>query len=147
MLSVILIIGGVTVAVGLLCYSHEILQRKKHHHASAGNDAAAENPEAPGAVAQKEPETEVCCGLHAVCEKMYGVSGKVSPEYYDDEELDLLAGRDPEGYSNAEREFLREVMLTLLPSDRPGWAKSLEMRRIQLPADLRDELLMLLAEA
>lgn len=147
MLSVILIIGGVTVAVGLLCYSHEILQRKKHHHAPDGNDVVADSPESPDAATGKEGEPEVCCGLHAVCEKMYGAPGKESPEYYDDEELDALAGRDPEGYSNEERESLREVMMTLLPADRPGWAKSLEMRRIQLPADLRDELLMLLTEA
>lgn len=143
MLSVILIIGGVTVAVGLLCYSHEILQRKKHHHAPSAPNPEGEVGET---VADKaEGKEEVCCGLHAVCEKMYGKSAD-SPEYYDDEELDLLANRNPEEFTNEEREALREVMLTLLPDDRPGWAKSLEMRHILLPDDIRDELLMLLTE-
>lgn len=89
---------------------------------------------------------EVCCGQHAVCEK---TSLQVlSPEivYYDDEELDLYKGRAPETYTDEEEDEFRDVLLTLLPEDVPGWAKSLQLRGVSLPVAVRDELLLLVAD-
>lgn len=90
---------------------------------------------------------EVCCGMHATCEKdslLAGVSEKI--EYFDDEELDRFAGREPESYTPEETEEFRDVLLTLIESDVAPWARSLQLRGINLPTDVRDELLLLVAE-
>lgn len=135
-LAVALIIGGITVAVGLLCYAGENLRHHKHA-------APQESAEAPQQEAGKS-EPEVCCGLHAVCEKIYPKNPDMKPDYYDDEELDRLAGKDPDTFTDDEIEEIRDVMLTLRPDDVAGWGKSIEMRGIRLPQALRDELLLLI---
>ena len=56
--------------------------------------------------------------------------------YYDDEELDVLAHRPIESYTDAELAMLREVAETLLETDYEGWLKSLSMRGILLPPDI-----------
>ena len=64
--------------------------------------------------------------------------------YYDDEELDRFAGKAPDKYQPDEIEEIREVMMTLLPQDVPGWVRSISLRGINLPDPLRDELFLLL---
>ena len=91
---------------------------------------------------------EQCCGLHITCEKdslLASVSKEI--EYYDDEELDRFAGRRPDEYSDAEIDQFRDVLLTLLPQDIAGWARSIQLRNIELPSPVRDELLMIVSEA
>lgn len=39
------------------------------------------------------------------------------------------------------------MLITMKPSDIAGWARSLQLRNIALPAAVRDELLMIVAEA
>lgn len=56
--------------------------------------------------------------------------------YYDDEELDVLAHRPIESYTEEEMKMLREVAETLLESDHEGWLKSLSMRSILLPPEI-----------
>ncbi|MDE6125785.1 MAG: hypothetical protein K2G30_02415 [Muribaculaceae bacterium] len=73
-----------------------------------------------------------------------GVSREI--EYFDDEELDAFAGRDADSYTPDETEQFREVLLTLLPDDIAPWARSMQLRGIELPTDVRDELLMIVAE-
>ncbi len=94
----------------------------------------------------EEGEGAVCCGMHAVCEKT-----SLSPltdeiVYYDDEELDRFRGREPESYTAEETEEFRDVLMTLLPQDVAGWSRSIQVRGIQLPVDVRDELLMIVGE-
>ena len=126
---------AVLIAVGLLLF---YIDRRKPHHGHSAASSAPENSE-------EEKKDEVCCGLHAVCEKKYSVKAGATPEYYDDEELDVLSGRDPSTFTADEIEQLREVVLTLRPEDAWGWSRSLEMRHIELPAEIRDELLILLS--
>ena len=38
------------------------------------------------------------------------------------------------------------MLLTLLPDDIAPWARSLQLRGIELPADVRDELLLIVSE-
>lgn len=104
----------------------------------------------------REPETEqieqvdseVCCGMHITCEKD-SLLASVSEEivYYDDEELDEYKGRGTNDYNNDEIEQFRDVLLTLLPQDIAGWGRSIQLRGIELPAIVREELLMIVAEA
>ena len=87
---------------------------------------------------------EECCGLHAVCEKK--AAAVAGHDYYDDEELDRYAGRDPESFSDDEVEEFRQVLYTLIPADVFPWGASLTRRGIQLPTALRDEWIMLCEE-
>jgi|GluameStandDraft_1065615.scaffolds.fasta_scaffold38665_2 hypothetical protein len=93
-------------------------------------------------------EEGACCGMHITCERdslLAGISEKI--EYFDDEELDAYAGRSPESYTPEEADEFRDVLLTLLPADIAPWTRSLQLRGIELPADVREELLMIVAEA
>lgn len=84
-----------------------------------------------------------CCGTHAICEKTNSL--RLAPiEYYDDEELDVYAGRLPDDYTEQEEEEFREIMMTLRPEDVEGWRISLEQRGIMMPLNLRDEYIILL---
>ncbi|MDE6341860.1 MAG: phospholipase [Muribaculaceae bacterium] len=132
-----LLILAVTAAIGFLLWLWE-RYRTARHGASLHHHAPASAPEDAGEA------TGVCCGLHAICEK----TGQINepPVYYDDEELDRFAGRDARDYSDAETEEFRDVLLTLAPGEAPGWALSLQKRRINLPADLKPELDLLLIE-
>lgn len=94
-----------------------------------------------------EPRQE-CCGMHITCEKdslSPSVSEKI--EYYDDEELDRYAGRGENEYTPDETEEFRDVLLTLRPDEIAGWGRSVQLRGITLPAEVREELLMIVSEA
>lgn len=86
--------------------------------------------------------------MHMTCEKdslLAAVSEK--PEYYDDEELDRFTGKAADAYAPEEIEEFRDVLLTLRPDEIAPWARSLQLRGITLPAEVREELLMIVAEA
>ncbi|MGM9842912.1 MAG: phospholipase [Muribaculaceae bacterium] len=130
-MTVVLIIAAALVAVGLPLYLlHKREERK----------AGGELPITP-------PQQE-CCGLHLTCEKD-SLLAAVSEEivYYDDEELDKYKGRLPDSYDEEEIEQFRNVLLTMLPQDTAGWARSLQLREICLPDAVKEELLMIVAEA
>lgn len=91
---------------------------------------------------------EGCCGQHIVCEKeslLAGVSKEI--EYYEDEELDNFRGIGPDEYTDEQIEQFRDVLYTLKPEEIGGWARSIQLRKINLPAAVKDELIMLAAEA
>lgn len=102
---------------------------------------------------EETPETaeqpqEECCGMHITCEKDSLVSAMSTEiEYYDDEELDAYAGTGADDYSEEAIEEFRNVLLTLLPHDIAGWARSCTLRGITLPTPVRDELIMIVSEA
>lgn len=92
-------------------------------------------------------EDEECCGMHITCERdslMSSLSDTI--EYYDDEELDRFRGRTSDQYNADEIEEFRSVLLTLLPDDIAGWGRSIQLRGIELPAPVREELLMIVAD-
>ena len=100
--------------------------------------------------AEPEPATEPeqCCGMHITCERdslLANVSDSV--EYFDDEELDRFRGRSADDYSDAEVEEFRDVLLTLQPDDIAAWGRSIQLRGIELPTAVREELLLIVAEA
>lgn len=106
--------------------------------------AAAEPDTAPA----EDPAGEECCGLHITCEKdslLTAMADKI--EYYEDEELDRFAGRGPHDYSEAETDEFRDVLLTLRPEEIAPWARSIQLRGIEFPEPVRDELLLIVAEA
>lgn len=128
-----LIIAMALVVVGALLYVHDRLTKE--------HDEKTETQ-------PQEAQQEECCGMHIACEKdslLASVSSEIV--YYDDEELDAYKGRDNEAYSDDEIEQFRDVLLTMQPSDIAGWGRSLQLRGIALPQPVREELLMIVAEA
>ena len=81
-----------------------------------------------------------------VCERETLLQTNAKVEYYDDEELDVLAGIAPEDYTESQQEAIREVFSTLQERDVPGWCRSMQLRNIALPADIREEALLIVRE-
>lgn len=88
-----------------------------------------------------------CCGQHEVCEKdslLAAVSKEI--EYYNDEELDRFQGVESSNYDNAAEEEFREVLYTMREDEVAGWVRSLQLRGINIPDGVRDEVLMIIAD-
>lgn len=140
---------AVTAAIGIILWAWERFRTRRHgpslHHHHTPLPDRRDCDDSEDMKETKDSAPSVCCGLHAICEK----TGQINdpPVYYDDEELDRFAGRPSSGYTDEETEEFRDVLLTLLPSDAPGWTVSLQKRRINLPETLRPELELLLTEA
>ena len=130
-----IIILLVTLCVGLVLYVYDLKYRRMNPGETEGESNIAE-PEV-----HKE---DLCCGKHLICEKPLVPTLGEKIEYYDDEELDRFAGKDADGYEESEIEEVRDVMMTLQPSDVAGWVRSIQLRGINLPTPLRDELFILL---
>lgn len=138
-----------TIIVGIFLYIGELRWRRTHpKQDSASPEESNVQPE-NGEQNGKDPhsgESSECCGLHLVCEKdsLSPMSEEIL--YYDDEELDRFVGRKANSYSVEEEEEFREVLMTLRQEDVAGWARSITQRHLELPSDVRDELLMLVNE-
>ncbi len=151
-MTVALIILGALVGVGLLLW---LLHKPEEREATGTAEPPHNEPsqdELPrdGVPSQPLPDDDSgeCCGMHMTCEKdslLAAVSEK--PEYYEDEELDRFAGKGADAYAPEEIEEFRDVLLTLRPDEIAPWARSLQLRGITLPAEVREELLMIVAEA
>jgi len=87
-----------------------------------------------------------CCGQHLVCERETLLQTNAEIIYYDDEELDTLAGIASENYTSEQADQIREVFRTMQEKDVPGWVRSLQLRNIQLPLDVREEALLIVRE-
>lgn len=86
-----------------------------------------------------------CDGDNERCEQECMLEAAVRDiEYYDDEELDAFAGRPSDAYTDEEADQFREILMTLLPSDIKGWNRSLILRGIHVPDQIKDELILLL---
>jgi len=88
-----------------------------------------------------------CCGQHEVCEKeslLAAVSKEI--EYYDDEELDRFRGVASDEYLPPEVEEFQYVLETMRSDEVAGWIRSLQLRQVNLPDELRDEVLMIVGE-
>ena len=95
-----------------------------------------------------KPRPDGCCGKHAVCEKEEWAAALGQPiEYFDDEELDAYKGRTSDSYTPNEVEQFEEVMTTMRPNEVADWLRSLQLRAINLPDDLKDEAIMLIDDA
>ncbi len=132
-LFVILIVTAIVAAVA------SIISRKQ-----------AEKKIAKGELDKLPEITQVdadCCGQHSTCEKdslIAAVSKQV--EYYDDEELDRFIGRTAEEYNDEECDEFRDVLYTTKDDEVAGWVRSLQLRNIELPDTLKDEVFLIIGE-
>ena len=91
------------------------------------------------------PTCATCNGEDTRCEQecmMEAATREV--EYYDDEELDRFKGRPSDCFTDDEAELFREVLMTMPQSDVKGWNRSLILRGINVPDQIKDELLLMI---
>ena len=95
----------------------------------------------------KQIEDMECCGQHEVCEKeslLAAISKDI--EYYNDEELDRFRGKESEDYTSDEIEEFREVLFTMRDDEVAGWVRSLQLRSINLPDDIKNDVYLIVGE-
>lgn len=88
-----------------------------------------------------------CCGQHEVCEKdslLAAISKDV--EYYNDEELDRFRGREGDEYLPEEADEFRDVLYTMRSDEVAGWVRSLQLRMVNLPDEVKDEVFLIVGE-
>ena len=121
--TVFLVLGLVLIVAVYLMTRKRVKGDKHHeeHHEHSSSDSG-------------------CCGRHANCEK--GSDGKEL--YFDDEELDRFKGVASTEYSDEDVEEFRQVLYTMREEEVENWAHCIETRGIELPAEIKDEILMML---
>lgn len=68
-------------------------------------------------------------------------------EYFDDEELDAFRHRHSDSYTDEEAEMFAEVVYTMRADEVAAWCRSLNLRGIELPDQIKDEVMMLMNDA
>ncbi|MGB5989703.1 MAG: hypothetical protein WBG43_08185 [Marinifilaceae bacterium] len=85
-----------------------------------------------------------CCGAHEICDlDLKKLNEEI--EYFDDEELDTFISRPNDKYSEVEIDIFRDILYSLKPEEIREWITSLEIRKVNLPEPLKQEVLSLLA--
>ena len=124
----------------------EVRARKQQQSNREQSDRPTLDSEASNSREAVSDPDEGCCGEHLVCERETLLQTNAKVEYYDDEELDTLIGIPAEEYTQEQYQMIREVFDTLKAKDVPGWVRSIQLRNIQLPLDIREEALLIVVE-
>lgn len=124
----------------------EVRARKQQQSYREQSDRPTLDSEASNSREAASDPDDGCCGEHLVCERETLLQTNAKVEYYDDEELDTLSGIPAEEYTQEQYQMIREVFDTLRAKDVPGWVRSIQLRNIQLPLDIREEALLIVVE-
>lgn len=124
----------------------EVRARKQQQSYSEQSNRSTPDSEASNSRETASDPDDGCCGEHLVCERETLLQTNAKVEYYDDEELDTLSGIPAEEYTQEQYQMIREVFDTLKAKDVPGWVRSIQLRNIQLPLDIREEALLIVVE-
>lgn len=124
----------------------EVRARKQQQSNREQSDRPTLDSEASNSREAVSDPDDGCCGEHLVCERETLLQTNAKVEYYDDEELDTLSGIPAEEYTQEQYQMIREVFDTLRAKDVPGWVRSIQLRNIQLPLDIREEALLIVVE-
>lgn len=89
-----------------------------------------------------------CDGTHTTkCEQDCMMEASTKPiEYFDDEELDSFIGRPADSYTDDETEQFSDVLYTMRQDEVAAWCRSLNLRGIQLPNQIKDEVVMMISD-
>ena len=92
------------------------------------------------------PTCSTCDGTPtSKCEQECMMEASTKPiEYFDDEELDAFKGRPADAYTDDEVEQFADVLYTMRQDEVAEWCRSLTLRGINLPNQLKDETLILI---
>ena len=127
--------------LGFVCFIADKWLRKTGRLTDKPKKASASQSET-----KEEEEEEGCCGQHEICEKDSLLLMKDKIEYYDDEELDTYIGVASGAYSEEAVSEFAEVFYTLKETEVAGWTRSLQLRGIEIPEALKEEILMVVSE-
>ena len=136
MIKASLILIAATLLLGIVLYIGHRREKIKIRNGETKADAP-EQPEIPAE----------CCGAHEICERdslLAAVSKKI--EYYDDEELDEWKGTPADRYDDRQTEIFREILYSMRSDEVAGWVRSLQLRGIELPDGIKDEVLLIVGE-
>ena len=85
-----------------------------------------------------------CSGSNEKCEQNCMMEAAVKEiEYFDDEDLDQYKGRDSDDYTDDEADEFRNVMETMRPEEVKAWNRSLILRGVSMPDQIKDDYIML----
>lgn len=88
-----------------------------------------------------------CSGGSEKCEQECMMEAAVKEiEYFDDEELDAYKGRRSDSYTDEEAEQFAEVLYTMKAEEVAEWNRSLILRGINLPDQVKDEVMCFLSD-
>lgn len=96
---------------------------------------------------QEGVSCNTCNGENSKCEQDCMMEASTKPiEYFDDEELDSFVGRSAESYTDDEAEQFSDVLYTMRQDEVAAWCRSLNLRGIQLPNQIKDEVVMMISD-
>ena len=99
----------------------------------------------PDVVMPTSGDCSSCDGTDDKCEQVCMMEAAVKGvEYYDDEELDRFRGRPSDQYTDEEAEEFATVLYTMQPHEAKGCNRSLILREINLPNQIKDELITMI---
>ena len=99
----------------------------------------------PDVVMPTSGDCSSCDGTDDKCEQVCMMEAAVKGvEYYDDEELDRFRGRPSDQYTDEEVEEFATILHTMQPHEVKGWNRSLILREINLPNQIKDELIAMI---
>ncbi len=99
----------------------------------------------PDVIVHASGDCNTCSGIDESCEQTcMMVAATKEIEYFDDEELDRFQGRDSSDYTTEEANEFSEVLYTMRPEEAKGWNRSLILRGINVPNQIKDELIAMI---
>ncbi|QUB48723.1 hypothetical protein J5A70_06920 [Prevotella nigrescens] len=103
------------------------------------------NSSEPDVVAPAAGDCATCSGINDDCEQTCMMEAATKEvEYYDDEELDRFKGKESGEYTDDEAEEFSEVLYTMRPDEAKGWNRSLILRGINVPNQIKDDLITMI---
>lgn len=132
------------ISLAIIIAAHFMLKwyRKRHPRPTLDHEA-----QTPTQHKQATADCMSCSGGTAKCEQDCMMEASTKPvEYFDDEELDTFAGRQSDAYGPEEVEQFEYIMQTMRPDEVAAWCRSLTLRGIALPDELKDEAIMMIGD-
>ena len=99
----------------------------------------------PDVIMPSSGDCSSCDGTDDKCEQVCMMEAATREiEYYDDEELDRFRGRLSNQYTDEEAEEFANILYTMQPQEAKGWNRSLILREINVPNQIKDELITMI---
>lgn len=134
-------VGAIALLGVIAALAHWLRGKRYEHMLRRGEISPEEIPQ------EVNPVDMECCGAHEVCEKdslLAALSKQI--EYYNDEELDRFRGREGDEYTPEEADEFRDVLYTMRSEEVAGWVRSLQLRMVNLPDEVKDEVFLIVGE-
>ncbi len=97
-----------------------------------------------GTVIYSSETCSTCNGDNQQCEQECMMEAATKDiEYFDDEELDRYKDRMSDQYTDVEADEFYEVMTTMKASEVKAWNRSLILRHINMPDQIKDDYIAL----